>query len=175
MHAFSHSLSEPLSPGEWSLPLMGVVGSRYQYTSDLLALEACIPPTLRQPVSWPVYQSPIIMHNLVPFLRRHPDQEFARYIYDGFTHGFRIGFNWDRTRLRSRLRNHPSSSENPIVLRGNIHNEVAFGRMVGPLPMMWNSVVHCSPLGLVPKSQPGKWRTIVDLSCPSGGSIREAR
>ena len=35
------------------------------------------------------------------------------------------------------------------------------------------AVVHCSPLGLVPKSQPGKWRTIVDLSCPSGGSVND--
>ena len=60
--------------------------------------------------------------------------------------------------------NHPSSFANPAVLRSNINSETSLGRVVGPLPPAWSSAIHCSPLGLVPKSSSGKWRTIVDLS-----------
>ena len=75
--------------------------------------------------------------------------------------------------MRARLKNHPSSADNPMVLYGNIHNEVALGRLVGPLTTMWTTVVHCSPLSLVPESQPGKWGTIVGLSGPLDGSVSE--
>ena len=34
--------------------------------------------------------------------------------------------------------------------------------------------VHCSPIGLIPKSQPGQWRMIVDLSYPRGASVNDS-
>ena len=33
--------------------------------------------------------------------------------------------------------------------------------------------VHCSPIGLVPKSSMGKWQLIVDLSSPHGRSVND--
>ena len=33
--------------------------------------------------------------------------------------------------------------------------------------------MHISPCGVIPKSQPGKWRLIVDLSSPEGASIND--
>ena len=68
---------------------MGVGNGQYRYADDLLALEACTPPR-RRPALWLVYQSPIIVQNFVPLWT---DKELARYIYDGFTRGFRIEFN----------------------------------------------------------------------------------
>ena len=45
--------------------------------------------------------------------------------------------------------------------------------MIGPLPPCLASSVHVSPMGLVPKSQPNKWRVIVDLSSPQGKSVND--
>ena len=34
--------------------------------------------------------------------------------------------------------------------------------------------VHCSPIGVIPqKGKAGKWRLIVDLSSPAGGSVND--
>ena len=33
--------------------------------------------------------------------------------------------------------------------------------------------VHVSPFGVIPKSEPGKWRLIVNLSAPEGGSVND--
>ena len=33
--------------------------------------------------------------------------------------------------------------------------------------------VHVSPIGVIPKKAAGKWRLIVDLSSPKGGSIND--
>ena len=33
--------------------------------------------------------------------------------------------------------------------------------------------VHVSLLGVIPKSEPGKWRVILDLSSPEGGSVND--
>ena len=104
---------------------MGIVDNCYKYTRELLMLQACVPETHQ--VYWPSYPSPVLSHNLLPFLRRHPDQEFAHYIIEGLSSGFRIGFMFNIAQLRSNPRNHPSSLENPTVIRTNINKELALG------------------------------------------------
>ena len=156
-------------PAEWSLPLMGIHGGRYRYVQDLLALEACT-GTYPSPL-WPVCPTPVRLDNFCPSLHQHPDQEFARYIHQGFTRGFRIGFNRAMVQLRSSSINHPSTRASPGVVESNIQAEVEAGRLVGPLPLSWKQVLQCSPLGLVPKTQPGRFRTIVDLSSPRDHSV----
>ena len=67
---------------------MGVVSGHYRYTLHLQSLEACTPLPPRLPVTWPLCPTPVNVHNLMPFLKQHPDQDFARYIWEGFTQGF---------------------------------------------------------------------------------------
>ena len=68
------------------------------------------------------------------------------------------------------MRNHAAS--NPLVVSEYIRNEVAAGRLVGPLPQGLVAVIKTSPIGLVPKThQPGRWRMIVDLSFPFDHSV----
>ena len=148
---------------------MGIVDHHYEHTDDLLALDA-FPPHSQHPY-WAPYTTPIHLPNLLPFLWRHPDQGFARYVYQGLSGGFRIGFDHQLVRLRARPVNHPSSLANPRIIDENIRVEVGAGRLIGPLPQRWSVRLHCSPLGLVPKSHTGKWRTIVDLSAPRGCSV----
>ena len=49
--------------------------------------------------------------------------------------------------------------------------ECAEGRMVGPLdPNDW-PCIHVNPFGVIPKSSPGRWRLITNLSAPQNGSV----
>ena len=102
------------SPAAWSLPLMGISGSHYRYTEDLLALDTCT--ATWTPPLWPVcFTRTVRLDSLLPFLFRHPDQQFARYIYQGLTCGFRIGFDRERVLLRASSNNHPSTRASPGV------------------------------------------------------------
>ena len=89
----------------------------------------------------------------------------------GLSEGFPIGFEASRCRLRSVARNHPSSLCNGAVVSSYIQKEVSLGRLVGPTSQ---DGIHTSPIGLIPKArQLGKWRMIVDLSYPAGGSVND--
>jgi len=69
------------------------------------------------------------------------------------------------------LRNHASIQANPRAAEQKISKEVALGRVKGPFaaPPLPHFIV--SPLGLVPKRDPGQFRLIHDLSYPRGDSV----
>ena len=88
--------------------------------------------------------------------------------------GFHVGYQAPETGLRSSVHNHPSSLANRQVVANYVAQEVAAGSMVGPLTGATGRVVHCSPVGLVPKGRgTGQWRMIVDLSHPFGRSVND--
>ena len=121
-----------------------------------------------------MFQSPIQIQRLQPFLRSYPDQDFASYLENGLVNGFRIGYNTKRDSLHSRRQNHPSAHANPTVMDEKIHAELTAGRLLGPLSSQEAALVHTSPLGLVPKTrQQNKWRMIHDLSSPIGHSVND--
>ena len=72
-------------------------------------------------------------------------------------------------------RNMQSAIENPTVVLAYIDMEVALGRLLGPVhPEIVPRGTQLSPFGVIPKtSQPGKWRLILNLSSPDGGSVNE--
>jgi len=62
--------------------------------------------------------------------------------------------------------------DNPQIVTEYLSREVALGRMWKVHVNKWQSGLHTSPLGIIPKkNKPGKWRLIVDLSSPSEGSV----
>ena len=151
---------------------MGVVKGSYRYLPELLHLEAMTP--VIPPLSWPRCPTPLRQEVFTHYLRSHPDCGFASYVTRGLQEGFRIGYARQGNRLRSVTRNHPSSLANGAVIDSHIAAELRAGRLVGPLTQAAQSVVHSSPVGLVPKGHAtGKWRMIVDLSYPHGCSIND--
>ena len=63
-------------------------------------------------------------------------------------------------------------SENPGVVDEYLANERETGHLLGPLAQKETEGVQISPFGVIPKShQLGKWRLILDLSSPKGGSV----
>ena len=143
------------------------IGGRYQYTRELLALEAV--PT------FPLVKG-VAVSGALPvarwdhYLQSHPDRDFAEFLRRGIRHGFKIGFNRS-SQLRSPKRNYESSVGNPGHAQRYISEEVA-ARRLRQVPH--DSLAHWSPIGLVPKDhQPGKFRLIIDLSSPCGASVND--
>ena len=116
--------------------------------------------------------SPIRVEAWQAALAVYPDRDFANLLVEGLANGFRIGYDDGCTpRSRSR-RNMRSAAEHPDVVRRYIAAEVAAGTLRGPVQNQ--AGVHVSPFGVIPKSgPPGRWRLIVDLSSPRGGSVND--
>ena len=94
------------------------------------------------------------------------------YLLNGFRSGFRIGYDYSSLR-RPATKNMKSATEMAYIVDKNLAQEVEARRLLGPLLPMSLPHVHISPFGVIPKSQPGKWRTILDLSSPHGMSVND--
>ena len=103
----------------------------------------------------------------------HPDRLFYYYICSGLAHGFRIGFDYGSHTCRSGKGNMQSVLEHPEVVSGYLQREVSLGRVKGPLGPEAASLSQLSPFGVIPKSSPGQWRLILDLSHPEGRSVND--
>ena len=153
----------------------GAGGQKYRYIQQLLNLARCTPSTAApHPASSVAIVTPLRWRAWEAVLRRHPDSEFVRYIVDGVSQGFRVGFDYNfRSSLRSCRRNMGSAYDHPDVISAYLEGERANGRIIGPVPSPPGSV-QVSSFGVIPKRhQPGKWRLILDLSSPCGGSVND--
>ena len=92
-------------------------------------------------------------------------------LLDGFTFGFRIPYGGVREHRLSR--NHGSAKNNNLLVESMLMKEVELGRVAGPFFILPLRNLMISPVGLVPKSTPGEWRLIFDLSFPNGSSVNE--
>ena len=146
------------------------------YTPHLLALDSCRP--LHQtplPCEGRVIISPLKAHAWSSLLTTHPDPRLAEYLVRGITEGFRIGFNYSEFSTRPAICNMPSALANPTPVSSYIQTEIEAGRLIGPVNKSDYPNIHISCFGVIPKrSQPGKWRLILDLSFPPGFSVNDA-
>jgi hypothetical protein len=68
-------------------------------------------------------------------------------------------------------KNHRSALEHSLVIQEFISKGIELGRIAGPFPSPPFPHFVSSPLGVVPKSEPGKFRVIHDLSFPKQDSV----
>lgn len=66
-----------------------------------------------------------------------------------------------------------SVKEHEEVVEQYIGAECEARRLLGPLEKSSYPQIHVSPFGVIPKSEPGKWRLILDLSSPGGRSVND--
>ena len=113
--------------------------------------------------------SPIILPVLAHTLSEYPKKDEAAFLWEGFNFGFKIPYTGPRIGRISK--NHGSASKQPDIIKDRLEEEVKLGRVAGPFntPPINNLIV--SPIGLVPKSTPGEFCLIFDLSYPHGASI----
>ena len=165
-----------MTPGPYCSPLLpSAAGQLYVYLPELEALARChCRGGGRLLHQLPQAHTPSPLNGRVweAALRTHPDHDYARYIVQGIQEGFRIGFHEGQLSLRPAIRNIPSAYEQPQIVDKYLQAECAQGRVLGPLPPPPIPELHISRFGVIPKrSQPGKWRLIVDLSAPDEHSV----
>ena len=114
--------------------------------------------------------SPINIDILRGYLTHHPNHTLVQYVIQGFTYGFDIGFSGPIT--EGSTRNLLSARNNPEAVATAIFKEVHRGHTSGPFTQPPFPILHCSPLGAVPKKD-NSHRLILDLSSPKGTSVNE--
>ena len=117
--------------------------------------------------------TPIILSSLCRWLERYPNKLDAELLRCGFESGFRIPFTGDRASRWAG--NHKGIIRHHNIVMNKLMEEVTLGRVAGPFisPPLDNLII--SPIGLVPKSTPGEFRLIFDLSYPSDNSVNTER
>lgn len=99
-------------------------------------------------------------------------KEESDFLLTGFTKGFSLGYQGPRNRqtLAKNLRLRVGSK---LDLWNKLIKEVQLGRVSGP----WRDIPYDqyiqSPIGLVPKHEPGQTRLIFHLSYPEGESVND--
>jgi hypothetical protein len=112
--------------------------------------------------------TPISIQHLKTALLGHPDQNFVSQLCNNFKFGVHIGFQGQRSPRFSR--NLPTAFANPDIVSSNLATEVSLGRIAGPFDSPPFKNFQVSPIGLVPKKNSNKFRTIFHLSYPKSGS-----
>ena len=152
------------------------LNGRYRYTDDLLALDSCL-PTTGEPSPPPHLSSivtPLRPEAWASELQQIPDRRLVEYLLNGIKCGFRIGFNRQSTRLISASSNMQSAILNPTPVQDFLQKETQAARVLGPFHTHQVTSIHLSRFGVIPKrSQPGKWRLILDLSSPDNHSVND--
>lgn len=69
--------------------------------------------------------------------------------------------------------NMKSAKENPDMVETYLQTESDLGRIFGPFDEKPFPTFRCNPIGIVPKKNPGKFRTIMNLSFPPGSSVND--
>ena len=117
--------------------------------------------------------TPIDVERLEYELRSHPKPTFVGKLCKELREGAHIGY--EGPRLAREAKNLPTANSNPTKVTQNIEKEVSMGRTAGPFREPPFKNFQVSPLGLVPKKNSEKFRTIFHLSYPKAGdSINSA-
>ncbi|XP_040294444.1 uncharacterized protein LOC121005739 [Bufo bufo] len=116
-------------------------------------------------------QTPVRVERMVGHLNRYPNQELAEFLYSGFKFGFHIPSH--PLPVLEKRKNLRSALQFPDIVTGKLAKEVSLGRMDGPFVTSPISNLRVSPLGLIPKKEPNKFRLIHHLSFPKGASVNE--
>lgn len=117
------------------------------------------------------YLSPIKLVPLKKWLDRYPNRVSADMLLKGFTAGFRLEYKG--VRAAREAPNLKSVKIDPNAIVKKLEKEISLGRIAGPFNNRPLERLIISPVGLVPKAEPGKLRLIQHLSYPEGSSVND--
>ena len=117
------------------------------------------------------YPTPINLDVMLPWLIHYPRYDSALLLKDGFSVGFKL--HYGGIRKGREAVNLKSALGNPTAVIEKLNKESKLGRVAGPFSVCPLPDLIVSPVGLVPKAQPGKFRLIQHLSFPPGESIND--
>lgn len=142
-----------------------------RYVEDPIPKRSALNPSTILPVhsSLNPLPTPLKAH-VLEFELKGYDRNHANYLVSGFRYGFKLRFT-GTIEQHSAVKNHKSALENKHEVYTKLAKESLKNRIAGPFLNPPLQDLFCSPLGLVPKNIPGKFRLITDLSFPKGNSI----
>ena len=121
-----------------------------------------------------VVTTPLHPHNWLELLSTFLDKDLKEFFINGLLHGFKIGFNYAPSHLRSARKNLLGALQHPQVVDDYLKVEIAENRVTGPFQLEDIPADYTSRFGVIPKHHsPNKWRLIVDLSHPVDFSIND--
>ena len=91
------------------------------------------------------------------------------WVVESLKHGFLLGIS--SASSISAKRNCPSAYEHPEIINNNLQEELQAGSMTGTFPAPPIQNLQINHFGVIPKSTPGKFRLITDLSFPKKGTF----
>ncbi|MES9881299.1 MAG: reverse transcriptase domain-containing protein [Sedimenticola sp.] len=116
----------------------------------------CIKPSNYSKLPTPVHVEPLSR------MLQGYDKALSHFLVHGFTNGFSIDYTGPRTPSISS--NHASALQNKAIVQEKLAKELKKGCIAGPFDTPPFSALMCSPIGLIPKKDPGTFRIIHDLS-----------
>ena len=114
--------------------------------------------------------TPVNVNNLSRELEGYPDPEIAAYLVAAITSGFSLGYTGSRFVLAPKKWKFALDNETHVTAA--IIKELDRKHTDGPFLSPLIELLHCSPLGAVPKKD-GSWRLILDLSSPRDYSVNK--
>ena len=102
-------------------------------------------------------------------LKNHPKQPVVANLLMGIREGFQIGY--DGPEMSRESPNLTSARDQPEVVSGSLAKKCQLGRVGGPFEEPTFPNMQCHPIGVVPKKEAGKFRTILHLSYAPGDSV----
>ncbi len=109
--------------------------------------------------------------NMWFFLLNNSSYVDASYVVKGIRSGFDLGVTAGS--VCSATRNCQSALSQPQVIDKYLEEEVKFGSIAGPFDDPPIPDLHLNRFGVIPKSTPGKFRLITDLSFPRQASVND--
>lgn len=153
-----------LSVGDKDTQSLSVLKSRASRESRQTLRVYCPSSKVQHP-------SPIRMHVLAHLLSKYNKVKDAHMRYYDFKDWFRIPSRIPPSSVPPK--NQQSVLLQQELIREKIMGEVHAGRVAGPFSSPPCASLVCSPLGLVPKKEPGKFCLIHNLSYPTGSSVND--
>ncbi len=146
----------------------------YRFTKQLVELERVSEgPRSRVVPGADKVVTPLKWHEWEMELRGHPDKEWVEFLIRGIREGFRLGHDQSSVVLRQRKGAMYEASQHREVISNYLEAEERANR-VWRVSKSSKEDIQCSPFGVIPKKgKPGKWRLIVNLSSPDGGSVND--
>lgn len=116
--------------------------------------------------------TPVEWQKLEKWLMGYPTDK-KHFLISGYKYGFKVGLEGCREPQDSP--NLKSASESHDIVSQKLASELQAGRIAGPHTQKTFKNLKISPLGVVPKKNPGEYRLIHHLSFPkkSGLSVNE--
>lgn len=150
--------------------------TEYEFIDDLLELDRRrnFPAP---PVPSELLQNPFLLQTEAwrLSLLEHPDVRLREYVVSGIRDGFRIGFDYHKHSCKRAKKNMSSALDHPDIVNTckYIAAECVAGRLLSPFDPASLPLVQTRSFGVIPKSTPGKWCLILDLSSLEGHGIND--